>query len=230
MVGDVELQPATRFEWERIVRRCLLPGPVKLVAYTLAQYGDRNGSGIRPGIPRLSATCAVSEKTARRHLDVLRGLGLVEKLTHGGGRDGKASTYRLTVPVDLMDRVPMLAPDEVTAPLYSGHLLTGVGDGTPDTPTPVTQETAVTGGYSGQTEPLLRSSEAPTPVTQVTTYQGDQPTTHQGDRSPEVSSSPTRGPTTDEIRPARPEIAAQAAALRASVRAHRSRTREDTPA
>jgi DNA-binding transcriptional ArsR family regulator len=114
----MELQPASRFEWERIVRRCILPGPVKLLAYTLAQYGNPAGRDIRPGTPRLSAVCGMGGRTVERHLSTLRDLGLVERLANGGGPHRMAALYRLTVPDDLLDRIPMLDPDEVTPARY----------------------------------------------------------------------------------------------------------------
>ena len=73
------LHPCKRFEWERIVRRCLIPRATKFVAFTLAQYGSANGDQIRPGVARLAAVCEMGESTVRKHLDALRKLGLVER-------------------------------------------------------------------------------------------------------------------------------------------------------
>lgn len=114
----MELQPATRFEWERIVRRCLIPGPTKLVGYTLAQYGDKEGAGIRPGTPRLAAVCEMGTRTVERQVKALRTMGLVERVSNGGGPSRRAAEYRLTVPSDLLDRVPLLDPDETTPATY----------------------------------------------------------------------------------------------------------------
>jgi hypothetical protein len=124
-----ELQPANRFEWERIVRRCLVPAQVKLVAFVLAQYGNQHGSEIRPGVGRLAAVCGISERSAKRHVAALLAYGLIERLANGGGPRQRAATYRLTVPVDLLEQVPLLGPDEGTQAiqvarvpsLISGH-------------------------------------------------------------------------------------------------------------
>lgn len=114
----VELQPAGRFEWERIVRRCQIPGPTKLVALVCATYADPDGSNVRPGEPRLAAVCGMGASTVRRHLARLVDLGLLERLANGGGRRGegwaRAARYRLTVPSNLLERVELLDLDEVT--------------------------------------------------------------------------------------------------------------------
>lgn len=184
-----------RFEWERLVRRCMIPGPVKLVGYTLAQYGNAWGTEIRPGFPRLASTCGMGESTARRHVDTLLGVGLVVRLTHGGGRTRKAATYRLAVPIDLVEKVPMLAPDETTPLPYSAHVRSGVAA---DYSAQSAENSAQPGepssyGYSAQSELLLRSSGLSTPLAAVSAHQGThQPHTHQGNRSPQVSTSPGR--------------------------------------
>ncbi len=113
------IQPAGRFEWERIVRRCRIGGKVKLVGFTLAQYGDEKGRNIRPGVARLAAVCEMGESTVRRHVDTLLQLGLIERVSNGGGPTRQAAVYRLVIPADLLERVPMLDPDEIT-PLTVG--------------------------------------------------------------------------------------------------------------
>lgn len=120
MSDPAELQPAGRFEWERIVRRCLIPKDLKLVAYTLAQFASSGGAHIRPGVPVLAATCRMSTRVAERHLAALRDLGLIMKTANGGGRSKQAAAYRLTIPSDLLERVELLPPSEVTPAIDSG--------------------------------------------------------------------------------------------------------------
>jgi hypothetical protein len=111
----LELEPIGRYEWERLVRRARLPKPVKLLAFTLATYADPDGSRVRPGIPVLASVTGDSERNVGRLLRVLVDeLGLLRQVARGGGRggSGRASVYRLTVPVDLLDRLELLAPDE----------------------------------------------------------------------------------------------------------------------
>jgi hypothetical protein len=117
MTAAPVLQPAMRFEWERVVRRCRIGKTLKLVAYTLAQYGDDDGTNIRPGILRLAAVCGeMGASTLRRYVDQLLALGLIERVANGGGRNRLAAVYRLTIPEDLLDRVELLDTDEVTPP------------------------------------------------------------------------------------------------------------------
>lgn len=112
--ADRELQGCDRFEWERIVRRCLIARDLKFTALVLAGYADQRGRNVRPGAPRLAAVLGVSDATARRWVDGLIRLGLVERTSRGGGPRKRSATYRLTLPSDLLETVPMLAPDERT--------------------------------------------------------------------------------------------------------------------
>lgn len=185
------LQPAKRFDWERIVRRCRIPAQTKFVAYTLAQYGDHNGQGIRPGLERLAAVCEMGERTIKRHLAALIGLGLIERLANGGGRNQRASVYRLTVPEDLLERVDLLNPDEVTqanrvAPVASAQPVDNSG-------TQATTVASVPDPWKtelGPSETELGPSEALTRATQVAHHQGDHPRVSTNQTSPEVSTSP----------------------------------------
>jgi len=111
----LELEPIGRYEWERLVRRARLPKPVKLLALVLATYADPDGSRVRPGLPVLASVTGDSERNVGRLLRVLVDeLGLLGQVARGGGRGGKgrASVYRLTIPVDLLDRLEMLSPDD----------------------------------------------------------------------------------------------------------------------
>lgn len=113
------LEPMGRFEWERIFRRVqVAPASVKLLGYTLATYSDtKTGGQIRPGIKRLALTTGASDRQVIRGLKRLEELGLIECVVKGSrfGRAGKgmASVYRLTMPADLPQRVPMLSPQDL---------------------------------------------------------------------------------------------------------------------
>ena len=193
---DAELQPCTRFEWERIVRRIRMPQGTKLLACILAQYGDAQGRHIRPGTDRLAAVTDMGERTVRRHLQALRDLGLVARVRGGGGRGGQgqvAAEWRLTVPTDLLERVDMLGPDEGTA----ANTVAGDPCGKPladpvdNRGTPVTQMAAVREAREAEHRPLgteHRPSDARTPATQVAAHQE----TNQGTTKtpPQVSTSP----------------------------------------
>lgn len=105
---------ANRFEWERLVRRLILPPTVKLVALVLATYADPNGTRVRPGQDVVAAVTGCTERTVQRQFRLLTEMNLIELVRRGGGRGGKgkASEYRLTIPVDLLDRFPMLSPGD----------------------------------------------------------------------------------------------------------------------
>lgn len=114
--GDHNDTTATRYEWERVVRRIVMPAPTKLAAFTLSTYANLDGTRVRPGAKVLAAIAGESEKTAYRHLGVIRDdLGLLELVRRGGGRGGSGTgnEYRLAVPADLLDRAELLPP---TAP------------------------------------------------------------------------------------------------------------------
>lgn len=102
--------PTGRFEWERIVRRIRMPKPVKLAALVLATYADPDGSRVRPGMEVLAAVTGDSERNAKRIVNVLRSMRLIEQVSRGGGRGGrgKAATYQLVIPTDLLERVELL--------------------------------------------------------------------------------------------------------------------------
>lgn len=114
MTSDVAVMPVPRFEWERIVRRIVLPKHVKLLALVLATYSDPDGTRVRPGNEVLADVTGDSEKNVRRIMAQLRRMCLIEMVTRGGGRGGKgrASEYRLTIPSDLLDRMELLSPDD----------------------------------------------------------------------------------------------------------------------
>lgn len=108
------LMPTGRFEWERIVRRIVMPEPVKLMAFVLGSYADPDGSRVRPSQEALAAVTGKGMRSVRRLIGVLVDLGLIEQVARGGGRGrgGRASLYQLTLPTDLLDRVELLSPGE----------------------------------------------------------------------------------------------------------------------
>ena len=191
----MSLQPAKRYEWERIVRRCILGRQTKLVALVLATYASPDGSNVRPGVERLAAVCDMGESTVRRHVTALLAAGLIERVGNGGGPRKLAAVYRLTVPEDLLETVPMLDPDERT-PLATVSAVRPVDNHG----TPLTQQSGVTpvdnsnSAHSGErcsdensahfgTE--LRSLSRGTPLTLApnSAHPGERPPTDQGDQT-----------------------------------------------
>jgi hypothetical protein len=115
---DEDDSKTSRYEWERWVRRCVLPSSSKLVALVMATYAARDGSRIFPGVARLAATTGLSERTVRTALGNLRDVGLIERVYPGGrrGTQAFADVHRLAIPADLPDRVKLLNPDEDKLP------------------------------------------------------------------------------------------------------------------
>lgn len=111
--STTELMPATVREWTDILarvrfgkvgvgRRNITGATIKLVASRLADYADSNGTRVRPGLARLALDVEIDYRTAKAAVAHLRGIGLLG-LVRAGGRNG-ADEFRLTLPVDLLDR------------------------------------------------------------------------------------------------------------------------------
>ncbi len=101
------LVPMGRFDWERILGRCMLkPTSIKLIGYILATYADlESGDRIFPGNKRIGAVAGASRSTVERGLEILGDAGLIHQLSSGSsyGRGAKASEYRLTAPLILAE-------------------------------------------------------------------------------------------------------------------------------
>ena len=110
----MDLDPAGRFEWERLIRRVQIEPSEKHIALTMATYADADGTRIRPGTERLVRVTGLSKSTVIRALTKLRGYGLIERTGERfrNGRRGGTDEYRLTRPRDLLAHIPMLDPDE----------------------------------------------------------------------------------------------------------------------
>jgi hypothetical protein len=130
--------PASRFEWERLVRRIVMAEREKLVCFILASYADADGTRVRPGELVVASVIGKSERTVRRVLSKLEDdLRLIELVSRGGGRGGTGRTneYRLTIPVDLLDRVELLAPGDKPTTESPDNLVSGQSPQSPvDTP------------------------------------------------------------------------------------------------
>jgi hypothetical protein len=123
------LQPAASFEWVRVIdgvdfttaEAVAKLGPkhrpaertIAGISYRLALWADPDGSNVKPSLDRVAVICRVDFKTAQTVMAILREIGLLELLRHGGR--GQASLHRLTVPVDLLERVQHRSPDDIRA-------------------------------------------------------------------------------------------------------------------
>lgn len=109
--SNAATQPATRFDWERVIRRANLPTTTKLVALLLATYADQDGTNVHPGVERLARVVGQSTRSVEKHLDKLRTVQLVVRTTRANRYLGLADEYRLTVPLDLSG-LDLLDPNE----------------------------------------------------------------------------------------------------------------------
>ena len=107
----MELLFVGRFDWERWIRRLILPQKEKYHALMLATYADPDGSRVRPGTVVMAAVTNTSEATVKRHMDVLRERGLIKKVKQGNRHARRADEYQLTIPANILE-LPMLDPDE----------------------------------------------------------------------------------------------------------------------
>ncbi|MFI5955836.1 hypothetical protein [Cryptosporangium sp. NPDC051539] len=132
---------ADRFEWERLLRRIILPverdpkrrksapSPqnVMLVGLVGATYADPDGTRVRPGTKLLAKVTGLSEDVVGRCLRRLVAYGLYNQLESGSsyGRGQRASDYRLSYPEDLLERFELLPaselPDDETPPAPCGQ-------------------------------------------------------------------------------------------------------------
>ena len=200
--GGFTRHPMGRFEWERILRRAIITPPsVKFLGLMMATYANADGSRVRPGQARLAAVMGTSISTVERGQRTMEKEGFLEMVSkgHSSGRGrsaGYASEYRLTVPSDLLERVPMLDPDE-----KHPSPMTGESD---IHPAPVTGEYPLEGSRDSRefdgsedvrantmpkplSKPLAKGAETPvnpeeTPVTgaEIPVNLQETPVTHDG--------------------------------------------------
>jgi len=83
----------------------------------MATYANSDGTRVRPGQKRLANVMGTSISTVERGQRALEAIGFIEMTYkgHSAGRGrsgGFASEYRLTIPSDILERIPMLDPDE----------------------------------------------------------------------------------------------------------------------
>jgi hypothetical protein len=118
-VTDTQLKVRAlgRFEWEKIVRRIVLPSKrraVKTVAMVLASYADADGTNVRPGEKRLADVCQFGRSTVRESLGWLRDNHLIYRNSRGSnfGKANLVDVYQLCAPEDWEDRFMLLSAAE----------------------------------------------------------------------------------------------------------------------
>jgi hypothetical protein len=194
-----------RFGTVAIAGKTYSAARIKLVAHRLANYADTDGTRIHPGIARLAVDLEIEYRTVRDTLAHLRRLGLLH-LVRPATRRGHADEYRLTLPLDLLDRDDL----EVWTPTRHAQHTQKVREthrGTSRTPTctPGPQDPAPTpadAGTPGPQDPAA-SPEPPVAATSTRTTKsrcaGSSRTTTQGPQAPTTyqdhNTTPTDQPT-----------------------------------
>lgn len=114
------LRAVTQGEWIQVWRRARVPWTVKGVGIILASFADWNdGTRIRPGNAVLANVCSeMHPKTIERAIAVIRGYDLIWRYVEGSrqGKEGVHDEYRLTIPDDILVRIPLLNPDYSVPP------------------------------------------------------------------------------------------------------------------
>ena len=98
------------------------PPPCKLVAFVMASYANIDGTRIRPSKERVARECGTDVRNVRRHVEALKGLGVLTCTKESKGR--KPAEYRMN-----LDALNKLNPDSATRVEESG-----LGDGNDDNP------------------------------------------------------------------------------------------------
>lgn len=109
-----DLKPASVNEWIPVFRRVIADPYVKNVGVYAATYADPDGTNIFPGNPRMINVTGLSDRAVRDAFRIIREFGLMHRCSKGSaaGRRKMADEYRLTIPLDVFSRVPMLTPEE----------------------------------------------------------------------------------------------------------------------
>lgn len=98
-------------QWNALVRRARIGREHKAAAFTVSSYANADGTGIFLSPARYAVDLEVSYSTARRYLNWLREVGLLELTRAGNRRKGTASEYRLIIGPDVLERIEVLSPD-----------------------------------------------------------------------------------------------------------------------
>lgn len=102
-------------EWTRVWLRVITTSSIKCVGMACAAFADYDtGAEIHPGNAVLGLVCGgMTKKTVIGSLAQIRQWGLMWRYTEGSkaGRAGMSDVYRLTIPEDIFERVPMLDPE-----------------------------------------------------------------------------------------------------------------------
>lgn len=95
--------------WLPVWHKVAATPPVKVVGYQLLEFADfGDGADIRPGEIVLASRTSQTDRTVGKALTQIRAWGLIWRYREGSrhGRQQLSDEYRLTIPADLLVRVP----------------------------------------------------------------------------------------------------------------------------
>lgn len=102
------LNPIARVDWLKVLIATGLGVTTKCVAHTLALHGNPDGTNVNPGVQLLATECSISQDTVKVGIGLLVEVGLLHRLSRGGGPKKTAARYQLTCPDDLRERLSSL--------------------------------------------------------------------------------------------------------------------------
>ena len=183
--------------WLPVWHKVAATPPVKVVGYQLLEFADfGDGADIRPGEIVLASRTSQTDRTVGKALTQIRAWGLIWRYREGSrhGRQQLSDEYRLTIPADLLVRVPF-------AGTISQDLLKRLGFARPSRPSPRSSERR-SGDRSRTGEPCSgETAGSPEPHDRITR------TSRHGSpelRSPHLSHRPSPRPLSRTARPSRP--------------------------
>lgn len=97
-------QAMGRFVWEKRLRAAKdISWSARATGLLLATYANRDGSNVRPGVPRLMKDTGLKERALRNHLAELRNAGYIVETSNWTAAEQRAqklaTVYQLAVPV-----------------------------------------------------------------------------------------------------------------------------------
>lgn len=98
-------------EWKVLVRRVDLPPTVKAIICAFADFGDFDGTRVRPGLAKVAAATGREYNTVKAAIAVAREVQLVELVRKSRSPDS-ADEYRLIAGPQLRERVRVRSCDE----------------------------------------------------------------------------------------------------------------------
>jgi len=104
----VNILGRVRFGTQMVAGKTVSGFTVKAVGERLAQYGNPDGTEVRPGIARIAVDLETGHTTVRNAIKVLERVGLI-RLEHPASRT-KAAVYRLVIGAELIEKVELWSP------------------------------------------------------------------------------------------------------------------------